>query len=94
MCLEPTTDATVGSIGSRVSLRLGAARVQHCLPACLPACLCVGGGGCCWVILGIGECVMVALVASDVGSRLLGRAKAIQLDRILPKSKPFPFLYR
>lgn len=56
--------------------------------------MCVGGGGCCWVILGIGECVMVALVASDVGSRLLGRAKAIQLDRILPKSKPFPFLYR
>ena len=54
----------------------------------------VGGGGCCGVILGIGECVMVALVASDVGSRLLGRAKAIQLDRILPKSKPFPFLYR
>lgn len=45
------------------------------------------------VTLGIGACVMVALVASDIGSRLLSRAKAIQLDQILPMSKPFPFLY-
>lgn len=90
MRLEPTTDSTLGNVSSRVSLRLGAASVQHCLPVCVV-----------WVgvlpgTLGISASVMATLVPSDVGSRLLSRARAVggaeHEDQILPMSRTFPFL--
>lgn len=74
---------------------LGSLSGQSCkipaLSACLP--VCVGIAGCYWVTLGISASVMVA---SDVGSRLNSRAKAVggaeQLDQILSMSRPFLFV--